>query len=79
MRYKIDITVRVNLIYSILIFREKNIVHIIVRMNLTHFKQVFFFKMLIKLTLKKNYVNNASELNCLLFLNKQCNSLVLFI
>jgi hypothetical protein len=61
MRYKIDITVRVNLIHSILIFRKKNIVHIIVRMNLTHFKRVFFYKMLIKLTLKKNYVNNASE------------------
>jgi hypothetical protein len=36
--YKIDITVRVNLIHSILVFREKNIVHITMRVNLIHSK-----------------------------------------
>jgi len=40
--YKIDIIVRVNLIHYILVFQEKNIIHIIVRINLIYSKTNFF-------------------------------------
>ena len=58
---------RVNLIHSILVFREKNIVHIIMRVNLIHSKLVFFKKNVKKInTLEKKivHVNSASELHC---------------
>jgi hypothetical protein len=46
--YKIDITMRVNLIHSILVFQEKNIVHITMQVNLIHSKLIFFKKKLLK-------------------------------
>ena len=54
---------RVNLIHSILVFREKNIVHITVRVNLIHSKLVFLIKKTVEKinTLKKKIVH----VNCI--------------
>ena len=61
---------RVNLIHSTLVFREKNIIYMTIRVNLIHSKLVFFLKIQ-----KLNTLNNAIHLHCL---RAQCNSLALF-
>ena len=69
---------RVNLIHSILVFREKNIVHITVRVNLIHFKLVYFLKKNVKKfnTLKKKKREQCISVHCLtsfFFLKKNKN------
>jgi len=68
--------VRVNLIHSTLVFREKNIIYMTIRVNLIHSKLVFLKKNTkTKHTEKKKvHVNSASELHCS---RAQYNSLAL--
>jgi hypothetical protein len=57
--------VRVNLIHSTLVFREKNIIYVTIRVNLIHYKLIFFKKNTkTKHTEKKGSRNSASELHC---------------
>jgi hypothetical protein len=57
----------VNLIHSILVFQEKNIVYMTMRVNLIHSKPIFLKKIQKLNTLKKRkkrvHLNGASELH----------------
>jgi hypothetical protein len=66
----------VNLIHSTIVFREKNVIYMTMRVNLIHSKLVFFLNTKTKHTeRKKVHVNSASKLHCS---RAQCNSLALF-
>jgi hypothetical protein len=63
----------VNLIHSILVFWGGNIVHITVRVNLIHFKLVFFLKKINTLQKKHEQCKRIALFMVIALFSEQCN------
>jgi len=70
---------QVNLIHSTLVFREKNIIYMTVRVNLIHSKLVFFKCTKIKHTKKKIHAALFActvQMNCIVYVHAEIQKIV---